>query len=293
MANLWWQDDMTERTCSVNDCNRPHYGRGFCAMHYQHWRKTGSADDPLKGIWKCGHLRTPETTIFEKGGKERCRPCREQYNATFVSETPCTVCGDPQLARDLCGKHYQRQVNKGSTDDPVYLTPEQRRQHLDDAMRRWRERNPGVEAERQRQKYAEDAVYREAERERRRRYVRDNPGKIAAYNRLWGEMNPEHKARLYREWVEANPERARDIYWNKTQRRRARERASTVGPVDRKRVIEDYGMICHLCTGEIKTRTDLHIDHVFPIAAGGPHVQDNLRPSHSWCNLRKGAKLLP
>jgi len=37
---------------------------------------------------------------------------------------------------------------------------------------------------------------------------------------------------------------------------------------------------------------DLHFDHVIPLSKGGPHTYDNIRPAHSWCNMRKGTKLL-
>lgn len=32
---------MTE--CSIDGCNKPHFGRGLCNMHYVRWRKHGSA----------------------------------------------------------------------------------------------------------------------------------------------------------------------------------------------------------------------------------------------------------
>ena len=31
-------------TCSIEGCGRPFYGKGWCAMHYMRWRRTG---DPL------------------------------------------------------------------------------------------------------------------------------------------------------------------------------------------------------------------------------------------------------
>ena len=36
---------MSKHTCSIEDCHRPHYGRGWCNMHWSRWRKHG---DPLK-----------------------------------------------------------------------------------------------------------------------------------------------------------------------------------------------------------------------------------------------------
>lgn len=35
---------MGNRTCSVEGCEEPHSGRGYCAVHYQHWHRWG---DPL------------------------------------------------------------------------------------------------------------------------------------------------------------------------------------------------------------------------------------------------------
>lgn len=41
--------DMAERTCSVEGCDRKgHYSNGWCPMHYQRWRRTGSMADPVR-----------------------------------------------------------------------------------------------------------------------------------------------------------------------------------------------------------------------------------------------------
>jgi len=62
------------RRCGL--CDRPHYARGWCHLHYQRWRLHGSPSwEPLR----------------------RERP-------------PCTMpgCERPHLARGLCAKHYAR-----------------------------------------------------------------------------------------------------------------------------------------------------------------------------------------
>jgi hypothetical protein len=33
------------------------------------------------------------------------------------------------------------------------------------------------------------------------------------------------------------------------------------------------------------------MDHVIPLSKGGPHIEENIRPAHAVCNLRKGARL--
>lgn len=35
---------MSKKTCTVDGCGKPHYGRGFCSTHYARYRKSG---DPL------------------------------------------------------------------------------------------------------------------------------------------------------------------------------------------------------------------------------------------------------
>ncbi len=51
-------------------------------------------------------------------------------------------------------------------------------------------------------------------------------------------------------------------------------------------------MVCHICGDAIPGLEELHFDHVIPLIKGGPHVAENVRPSHAGCNLRKGARLI-
>ena len=43
-------DDMTERTCSVDGCEKPTQARGWCTGHYRRWNSRGDvrADEPLR-----------------------------------------------------------------------------------------------------------------------------------------------------------------------------------------------------------------------------------------------------
>ena len=51
---------------------------------------------------------------------------------------------------------------------------------------------------------------------------------------------------------------------------------------------------CYLCGefGKYEGREGLHFDHVVPIARGGAHSMDNLRPACSSCNLMKHSSTL-
>ena len=47
---------------------------------------------------------------------------------------------------------------------------------------------------------------------------------------------------------------------------------------------------CGICHGEVKP-SDVHLDHIHPFSKGGRTNAENLRVTHSRCNIRKGAKV--
>lgn len=76
---------MAERTCSIEDCESKHYGKGLCQKHY--WR-----------------LRTYGTTALPKR-EPRPKP----------QPTPCSVagCRRDHSARGWCKMHYERWLKRG------------------------------------------------------------------------------------------------------------------------------------------------------------------------------------
>ena len=57
----------------------------------------------------------------------------------------------------------------------------------------------------------------------------------------------------------------------------------------RQMIMAKYEGICHICE---KPYADA-IDHVVPVAKGGSDHPDNLRPAHTTCNSKKGARSYP
>jgi 5-methylcytosine-specific restriction endonuclease McrA len=49
---------------------------------------------------------------------------------------------------------------------------------------------------------------------------------------------------------------------------------------------------CYLCGTVVWEGVNLHMDHVVPIARGGVHCAENLRPTCATCNLKKHARTL-
>lgn len=72
-----------------------------------------------------------------------------------------------------------------------------------------------------------------------------------------------------------------------SHRRRANKREADCGCVTSdalKLVVEAYGNACVYCAGPVE-----HIDHLAPLARGGQHCIENLRPSCGSCNTSKNA----
>ncbi|MBC7933538.1 MAG: HNH endonuclease [Rubrivivax sp.] len=74
-------------------------------------------------------------------------------------------------------------------------------------------------------------------------------------------------------------------------RRRAAKFTQELIDVDRMEILEREGRVCYLC-GEFLSVHEMTLDHVVPLARGGAHTPENLRPAHRSCNSRKGKRLL-
>jgi len=72
---------------------------------------------------------------------------------------------------------------------------------------------------------------------------------------------------------------------------RHREKQSRRKHIKRKLIYARDGGICYLC-GLATDPRDFHIDHVIPVARGGPNTPDNLKTTHPACNMAKKDKLL-
>lgn len=106
--------------------------------------------------------------------------------------------------------------------------------------------------------------------------------------RSFYSKHKEHYASTMREWRQNNRERMRS-HWAKRRLLKKLQRDETL--VDYSTVLERDGYVCYLCEKCVEP-DDVHMDHVIPLSKGGRHSIDNLRVTHSKCNLAKGVKSL-
>lgn len=160
---------MAERTCSIDGCEKPAKGRGWCGMHYQRWIRHGAVELLVKiqvacavdgcenaaetrgwcimhynRWWKHGDLGTAERqrrentlTCTVEGCTEPHRAkgkCAKHYYEDYKPKVfiACSIdgCSEPVRGRGWCRKHWQRWRKYG---DPLTVAQIKN----DDEVRFW------------------------------------------------------------------------------------------------------------------------------------------------------------
>jgi hypothetical protein len=92
--------------------------------------------------------------------------------------------------------------------------------------------------------------------------------------------DPRPMARIdSRGWLEWHLHRGQDPH-----------RRGGIPPEIRRAVINRDGHVCGICGSAVEP-TDVHLDHVIPYSRGGPTTAENLRVTHSKCNLQRGNRV--
>lgn len=113
-----------------------------------------------------------------------------------------------------------------------------------------------------------------------------NHKKHHADSAKWRAENPERAKENFAKWYAANPELNR-IY---SHNRRARERANggRLSPGLAAKLFKLQRGKCACCNVSIADGN--HLDHVIPVATGGPNEDWNMQLLCGPCNMSKGAK---
>ena len=173
---------------------------------------------------------------------------------------------------------------------------EANRDRLKEKHAKWREENKKHVTAARKENYEDN---KEHYAQLHKKWKAANPEKVQGYKDKWLANNPEKRKEAEKKWRLAHPENGK----MKEGRRRARIRETKVEDFTEQHVLDLYGISCHICNLEIDMdaprRTNqegwengLHLDHLIPLAKGGTHTIDNLRPAHGLCNTRKSHKVL-
>ena len=107
VGNLW------ERRCLVLDCKASAVCKEMCSKHYQRWKKHGSAAIVRKGgviPGKHRHFCSEPGCIAHAFSRQKCK--RHYHRALLAGQIhtrTCTVggCVAPELAKGYCSAHWQ------------------------------------------------------------------------------------------------------------------------------------------------------------------------------------------
>lgn len=110
------------------------------------------------------------------------------------------------------------------------------------------------------------------------------------YQERYAREHSERKIAQGRVWREANPVRVAEKRRQGDAVRRARLIGLHVESVDPSIVWQRDEGVCHLCSLPCDVE-NWHLEHVIPVARGGPHCYANTAVAHPLCNWSKGAKM--
>lgn len=210
-----------------------------------------------------------------------------------MEQRTCSRCGEAKGAADFppkrlvcrdCRREDNRQWREANADRVRERARRYREEHSEELKAYFRTRYQ----ERRGEILAEKRAYHVANRERilayRKTYNDLNREATREYSRRWRRNNRDRHRAAASKWARDNPDAAR-------ARRVIRDEriASSPSNITREGLasrIAYYGGLCWIC----REAPWEHLDHVKPLAAGGPHLLANLRPACAPCNLTKHAQ---
>lgn len=268
---------MAQRICALSDCERPHYGKGYCRLH---WRRLASHGSPA---W------TPP----------------RQPSACEILD-----CDSPPIARGLCKAHYIKQRKYG---DPL-ADLSRRRQFCSmngcelpahgygwchKHYLRWKDHGDPLW---QRIRHAECTVdgcagaprsalatLCEAHYMRIRRRGTLEAGQCS----ICQEPLPPESTASRKYCTACGLERRRARARDQEHRRRVWLLEGACEKIDSVEIYERDGWKCGLCHRKVNPnlswphRMSPSLDHIVPISTGGGHVRTNVHLAHLTCNLSK------
>ena len=217
----------------------------------------------------------------------------------------CSRCGNEMLTDEFCKRKAAKDglhpwCNKCRRED-ANKNYQLNKEEIKMAVQKYRDNNRELIRQRDRERYIKDSKKRA---EQRKKYYQANREELIEKSNIWHRENRDKcreaearyrdsnrdkrriaGQRLYRE---TPLEKLRAKAVRNSQLRRARKR-QTNAVFFTQMALEDklnyWERKCWMCGAPMEA-----VDHVKPLAKGGPHVLANLRPVCKDCNQKKGAK---
>jgi 5-methylcytosine-specific restriction endonuclease McrA len=164
-------------------------------------------------------------------------------------------------------------------DDPHYVA----RRHASTQV--WREKN-------KKRILTASAAWRKRNldkaREWNKSWIANNLERYRQKRCEWTSNNKEKIRASYRKWEAADPDRAAAVKraTRVNRRNRERENGGTCSAADIRYLFQTHNGRCANC----RKKTDMTIDHIKPVAAGGTSKRSNLQLLCRTCNRRKSDK---
>lgn len=248
----------------------------------------------LKKCSACGENKPLDAYYMEKGKpRAKCKDCHKKKVYETRDNDP-TAKARAKAWKDANRDRInetQRQYVERNREEVNKRRREQRAERLEHfraQKREWRADN----AERINAATRAAWVLRKDEVNALRRNLRatdpDYAERERSYARASRARYPERIAERHRRWREANPDRVHTL----NMRRRTRLAQVEHQDYSRREIYDRDGGRCKLCGVELPFKSNaFHIDHIVPIALGGPDIPANVQLACPPCNRGKHAKL--
>ena len=150
---------------------------------------------------------------------------------------------------------------------------------------KYRKENPEKDRARK-AKYRATKIDAEKERSRKAKFLAENIDKERERKRRYSAENRKKERERYAKYRSANPEKIRTHVINRRARKKMVGGKLSFNIVERMFRLQKGKCVC---CGQL-LGSDFHIDHIMPLALGGPNTDENIQLLRSECNLQKNAK---
>lgn len=228
-----------------------------------------SAANAMRGLTTHRPLREELPMAVEQSTKF-CKKCRTEHPVSMFNK----------CSRNKDGMHsYCKPCRAKIASEHYYANADSERLKSRESARKHRAANP----DKCKLYYAEN---RDKELERGRKYRAKSRDKRREYAKKHYAANREKILSYGKEWAKNNPEKARARVLNRIARR-----LSVGGKLSSDISTRLFKLQRGKCACCGKSLVDgYHIDHIMPLALGGPNTDDNIQLLCATCNLSKGAK---